>query len=507
MSNNDISQNSRRVARNTVFLWFRMLVLLFIGLFSSRLVLKALGIEDVGVYNAVGGVVTIFSMFIASTSQAISRYMAYSLGGNDGQKMKKVFSTSLALQLILAVAIALLVETAGVWFLTKRMSIPDGRMPAAFLVLQCSLVTLVFQLFSIPYNALIIAHEKMGAFAYISILEGLLKLAVALLLFVLPGDSLKAYALLMMSAAFIVRLTYAVYCRRHFPESHAGIRFHKDMLKEMGNFAGWSFFGSSAYIVNTQGASLLSNVFFGVVVNAARGYATQIEGMIKPFINGFTTAINPQITKSYAAGDEKYCHELVEKGSRFILLMLLVICIPVCFEMHILVNLWLGQVPEHLVTFARLLLISNLAMCLQPVATLQLATGNVKKYFITVGGLSYLNLPVCWILFHFGAPTYIPYVVFIVVDIATSAAKLAIIHRQIGFPVAGYLRTAVLRPLLIGGVSVLLTWLVWLSMEEGFLRLVLVSLVSVLSMGLGTWLFALTEGEKKYVLGLVKIKH
>ncbi len=504
MAQNEISQNSMRVARNTMFLWFRMLVLLFIGLFTSRIILKALGIEDIGVNNAVGGVVTLFSLFTNSIAEAIGRFMTYSLGKGDAARLRKVFSTSLAIQLFMTMALVLFIETIGLWFLCNKMDIPDGRMGAAFWVLQCSLATMAIQLFSVPFNALIIAHEKMGAYAYISIVEGLLKLTVALLLFIAPGDKLIGYAVLMMVAAILVRITYTLYCRKHFPESHTGLRLHKDLLKDMGGFAGWSFFGSSALVVNTQGINLLSNVFFGVVVNAARGYATQIEGMIKPFVRGFITAINPQITKSYAKGDTEYAFELVEKGSRLVLLMLLAISIPLIFEMPILINLWLGQVPEHLVTFARLLLLLNLAFCLQPLQTLQQATGKVRRYFVTVGIISYLTLPVTWILFHFGAPAYVAYLVYIVVELIAGAAKLSIITNQIGFPAARYLLSSIVRPLVVGTVAALVTWAAWRSMDEGWLRLFVTVLLSTSVMGVGTWLFASTEGERAFIIRELK---
>lgn len=497
----NISQNSRRVARNTLLLYFRMLLMMFIGLFTSRAVLQSLGVEDVGVYNAVAGVVTMFTLLSNSIAQAISRFITFALGQGDGERLRKVFSTSVAIQFILSVLLVILVETLGIWFLGSRMSIPDGREAAAFWVLQCALVTLIVQLFSIPFNAVIIAHERMGAFAYISILEAVLKLGVALYLFISPFDRLVTYAVLMMAAAFVVRFTYAFYCRRRFPESGAGLHFHWDVLREMGAFSGWNFFGSSAYVVNTQGINLLVNVFFGVALNAARGYATQVEGIVKQFVTNFLTALNPQITKSFASDDRKYTFELVEKGSRFTFIMLIAFSIPVILEAPYLLHLWLGNVPAQTDLFVRLILLGTMAdMVFNPLLTLELATGDIKKYYLVTGAIAYTALPVSWILFRSGAPAYVPYLVFIAVYLFVDVAKLAILRTQVGLPVWWYVRSAILRPLAVAAVASVPAVAVWYFMEEGWLRLLAVLVVTVLFLAPAVWHIAMTRGEKDFAM-------
>lgn len=276
-----ISENSRRIARNTLLLYFRMLLMMIIGLYTSRVVLDALGETDYGVYNAVGSMVMVFTFITTSVSSAISRFLAVELGKGDGSRLRKVFSAGLAVQLIFAAALVILAETAGLWFLNERMNIPPDRMQAARLVFHCSLGVLVVNLLSVPYNATIIAHEKMSAFAFISILEAVLKLSVALVLYLTLHDKLSLYAFLTLAVALLVRLTYGLYCRRHFPESRGRLELDRSLIREMASFSGWSFFGSSAYVFNTQGVSSVGNIVFGVAFNAARGVALWVENIVK----------------------------------------------------------------------------------------------------------------------------------------------------------------------------------------------------------------------------------
>lgn len=434
-----ISENNRRIAKNTLLLYFRMFLLMVVGLFTSRIVLRSLGVDDYGVYNAVGDVVIGFTFITSSLSAAITRYLAAGLGAGDKDKLKRVFSTSVIIQLVFSVLLVILVETVGLWFLDNRMQIPDGRMDAARWVLQCSLGVLVLNLLSVPYNAVIIAHEKMGAFAVISLLEGTLKLGVAMLLSVSPFDMLKTYAVLMLAVAFAVRISYGVYCSAHFAESRGPVVFDRSLVGEMSGFAGWNFLGSSAYVFNTRGVNLLVNVFFGVSVNAARGVAGQVEGILKQFATNFLTALNPQITKSWTASDKDYCFSLVRKGAKYTFWMLLALFVPVFIWTEPLLDLWLVDVPAYAPVFTRLILIGLLIdMTGNPLVTLVQATGNVRKYYILTGFTSYLCLPLIWIAFKLGAGPAWAYVCFITVYLLVFILKLYIVHRQTGFPAASF---------------------------------------------------------------------
>ena len=495
-----MSEDSKRIARNTLLLYVRMLLLLFIGLFTSRVVLAALGETDYGVYNAVGGMVTVFTFLTASISSAISRFLAFELGnGGDATRMRKLFSAGIAIQLVFALVLVILAETAGLWFLHHRMNIPDGRMGAAEIVLQCSLVALVIQLLAIPYNAAIIAREKMSAFAFISLLEAGLKLAVALMVKYCLNDRLVLYAFLMAAVALVVRMSYGYYCRRHFPESRGKLIVDRSLLREIFSFSGWNFFGSSSYVLNTQGVTILVNIFFGVALNAARGVALQIENIAKQFVSNFLTAINPQITKSWASGNRDYCFSLVAKGVKFSLLVILAFFLPLYFEAECALDLWLAKVPAHSADFVRLALVGLLVdMVGNPLLTLILATGKVRNYYLLTGLTSYLCLPLAWLAFKLGAPVEWSYVSFILIYLIVLLERFVMARRIASFPLGKFFRS--LAPMLqVFALAFALAFLAHLLMPQGILRLLLVCAVSWLALLGFTCLLALTPGERAFL--------
>ena len=495
-----MSEDSKRIARNTLLLYVRMLLLLFIGLFTSRVVLAALGETDYGVYNAVGGMVTVFTFLTASISSAISRFLAFELGnGGDATRMRKLFSAGIAIQLVFALVLVILAETAGLWFLHHRMNIPDGRMGAAEIVLQCSLVALVIQLLAIPYNAAIIAREKMSAFAFISLLEAGLKLAVALMVKYCLNDRLVLYAFLMAAVALVVRMSYGYYCRRHFPESRGKLIVDRSLLREIFSFSGWNFFGSSSYVLNTQGVTILVNIFFGVALNAARGVALQIENIAKQFVSNFLTAINPQITKSWASGNRDYCFSLVAKGVKFSLLVILAFFLPLYFEAECALDLWLAKVPAHSADFVRLALVGLLVdMVGNPLLTLILATGKVRNYYLLTGLTSYLCLPLAWLAFKLGAPVEWSYVSFILIYLIVLLERFVMARRIASFPLGKFFRS--LAPMLqVFALAFALAFMAHLLMPQGILRLLLVCTVSWLALLGFTCLLALTPGERAFL--------
>lgn len=495
-----VSENSIRIAKNTALLYVRMLLLMFIGLYTSRVVLNMLGIEDSGVYNAVGGVVSIFAVITGALAQAISRYITFELGRADVEKLRRVFSTSVVIQLLFCALLLVFVESAGCWYLNNHINIPEGRLGAAHWVLQCSMGVMMLSLLSVPYNATIIAHERMGAFAYISVLEAVLKLSVALLLYLSPADKLKTYALLMLGVALIVRLTYGLYCRHHFVESRGKLIFDTSLLREMAGFAGWNFLGSSAYVVNTAGVNLVLNYFFGVALNAARLVTTQVEGIVKQFVSNFLTALNPQITKSWATGRKDYCHELVSKGAKYSYLVILMFFVPFFFEAETILRLWLKTVPQYTALFVRLTLIGLLVdMFGNPLLTLMLATGRVRKYYLITGLTSYLCLPLVWISFRLGASPAWCYIVFIAVYGTVLLQKLMLSRSEAAFPVGAFIRGTVLPLLLVTAVSLAVPFLFWSMLTSSVWRLLLVTASAWLSMALSIYAFALTKGEKEFI--------
>lgn len=496
----NISENSRRIARNTVFLYFRMLLLMFIGLFTARIILRNLGFDDYGLYNAVGSIVAISNVVAMSVSAAIGRFITAGLGEGDAANSRRIFAVSQAVSICLCVVVLLLVETVGLWFLNTQMDIPAGREDAANWVYQCSAGVLVLALLSVPYNASILAHEKMSAFAYVSIVEAVLKLAVAIAILYSPVDKLKLYALLLLGVAFFVRLSYGLYCRRHFAETVTRPVFDRTMLKRLLGFAGWNFLGSGTFLLNTQGTTILTNIFYGVGMNAPRGVAGQIENIVKQFVNNVVIAINPQITKSYVSGNRDYSFELACKGSRYAVLIILLFLVPYIFEADRISLLLFGKNPEGTGVFSTLAIVCVMMdLILTTFATLELAYGDIKRYYIIISSVSILILPITWAAFALGAPAWSAYIVFIAVYLVADALKLLIIRSQTGFPIRKF-AAEVLAPCgVVAAVSIGVTGLCRCALAEGWWRMVLVLGVSALATAICSWFVALTDGERSFI--------
>ena len=430
------ADNNKRIAKNTLLLYFRMLFMMVVSLYTSRVVLNALGVEDYGIYNVVGGIVAMFSVISGSLSAAITRFITYELGTGNQENLKKIFSSAVTIQIGLTVAIALLAELVGVWFLNVKMNIPESRMIAANWVFQLSLFTFAINLISVPYNATIIAHERMSAFAYISIIEALGKLAIAYFITVSPMDRLVFYALLMCAVALLVRLVYGYYCKSHFEECTYHFLWDKNLLERMFSFAGWNFIGASSAILRDQGGNIVINLFCGPAVNAARGIAFQVNTAVHGFVTNFMTALNPQITKSYASGDREYMMTLIFQGARLSFYMLLALSLPIFVNTHYILVLWLKIVPEHTVIFVQLILLFGLSESISnPLITAMLATGKIRNYQLVVGGLQLMNLPVSYFLLRMGMFPEVVIVVAIVISQCCLAARLLMLRGMIGLSV------------------------------------------------------------------------
>ncbi len=496
----NISENSRRIARNTVFLYFRMLLLMLIGLFTARIILRNLGFDDYGLYNAVGSIVAISNVVAMSVSAAIGRFITAGLGEGDAANSRRIFAVSQAVSICLCVVVLLLVETVGLWFLNTQMDIPAGREGAANWVYQCSAGVLVLALLSVPYNASILAHEKMSAFAYVSIVEAVLKLAVAIAILYSPVDKLKLYALLLLGVAFLVRLSYGLYCRRHFAETVTRPVFDRAMFKRLLGFAGWNFLGSGTFLLNTQGTTILTNIFYGVGMNAPRGVAGQIENIVKQFVNNVVIAINPQITKSYVSGNRDYSFELACKGSRYAVLIILLFLVPYIFEADRISLLLFGKNPEGTGVFSTLAIVCVMMdLILTTFATLELAYGDIKRYYIIISSVSILILPITWIAFAAGAPAWIAYVVFIAVYLVADTLKLIIIRSQTGFPISKFVRDVLLPGAVVAAISIGVAAAVHGVMAEGWWRMVAVLCASAVATLAASYAFALTPGERAFI--------
>ena len=501
------SANNKRIAKNTLLLYVRLMITMAVGLFTSRVILNTLGVSDYGVYNVVAGFVSMFSIFTGSLSTAISRFLTYSLGKGDEKRLQVIFSTSVTIMATMAILVIIIAELFGLWFLNSQLNIPEGRMHAANWVFHLAILTFAINLISIPYNASIIAHERMGAFAYISILEVTLKLAIVYMLYISPFDKLITYSFLFTLVALVIRMVYGVYCSKKFEECHYTFVYDKTLLKDLGNFAGWNFLGSGAALFNTQGVNVVTNIFFGVTTNAARGIANQVQGIAKQFVSNFTTAINPQITKSYAVGDISYMHSLVCRGAKFSYILMLFFFVPFMFETETIMKLWLKIYPAEAPLFLRLSMIGTMFDMLgNSTANAAWATGNIKRYYIIIGGVGSLVFPVSWIAFALGAPAYSSYIIYAVIYIAVMLLKVYIIKDLVSFPPRLFFAD-VLKPIMLTTIAAfILPGVFYLSVSKSLFRTIIVVFLSLLSVCICSYIIGLSKSERTKIDNAIRSK-
>ncbi|MGN0049523.1 MAG: lipopolysaccharide biosynthesis protein [Bacteroides sp.] len=499
------SANSKRIAKNTLLLYFRMLLTMVVSLYTSRVVLGALGVEDYGIYNVVGGVVAMFSMLSGSLSAAISRFITFELGTGNKEKLARVFSSSVTIQLGLCTIVLLLAETIGLWFLNNKMVISDSRMYAANWVYQLSLLTFVINLISIPYNAAIIAHERMSAFAYISIFEAISKLIVAYCIVISPIDRLILYAIMLATIAIIIRLIYGVYCKKRFEECTYHFIYDHDLLKQMFGFAGWNFIGSSSALFRDQGGNIVINLFCGPAVNAARGIAFQVNTAIHSFVTNFMTALNPQITKSYASGDRQYMMTLLFQGARLSYYILLLLSLPVIVNTHYILQLWLGQAPEHTVLFVQLVLIFGMCESISsPLITAMLATGKIRNYQLVVGGFQMLNLPISYVLLRLGAIPETVLIVAIVISQFCLASRLYMLRGLIGLKARAFIKKVYLNVIVVTILSAVIPFVLASTFQDNLWSFIALSVITVSSTLLVEFYVGCTARERQFVVSKVK---
>lgn len=477
-----------------------MLVMMIIGLFTYRIILRSLGVTDYGVYGAVSGIITGFMLLTNTLAAAISRFITVALGKGDAERLRATFGTSLFIMAAFCVLLALLAESAGLWYLHNKMHIPLGRMAAAGAVLHSSLLVLVLNMLSLPYTAAINAHEHMDAYAGISILEAVLKLAVALLVFMSSSDRLAVYAWLLVLSALISRGAYALYSCRHFRECRTLPRCDAALVKEIGAFAGWNFVGSGVYMLNTQGVNQLMNLFFGVGMNAARGVADKVEQVLRQFATNIALAMNPALTKAYAGGDKAFAFDLVYKATKYYMWILWVLTLPFLTDAASILRLWLGEVPPEAAVFTSLTLLCFVVDFTPSVLNvLEQANGRIRRYYLLTSAAAAVVFPLTWLAYVRGLPAWSGYAVFIGGYVLKGAVMLRVVCRDTGLPAGEYWRQALLPALVpallgLGAVAALARCL-----PESWWRFIPVAAAGLVVMGVSIWGFGLTPGEKDFV--------
>ena len=452
-----IVSNNSRIARNTLMLYFRMFLMMGITFYTSRVVLQQLGVEDFGIYNVVGGVVAMFAFLNSAMTVSTQRYLTFELGTGNAEKLKLVFMTSIYCHALISLIVIVTIEIAGLWFIYNKMVIPDNRLDAALWTFQMSVASTVVVITSTPYNAAIIAHEKMSAFAYISVLEAALKLAIAFAISFGNFDKLIVYATLLFVAQLIIRFIYSAYCTRRFEETRLRRLFSKRLFREMSVFAGWNIWGTLAIVFKTQGLNLLLNLFFGPAVNAARGIAVQVQSAMALFAGNLQTAMNPQITKTYAQGALQEMHRLVFRSAKFTFFLLLILCLPVMFEIDWILEFWLGEVPAHTSNFVILMLcVTILNAIATPLRDSAAATGKVKVYQSVVSGLLLLTLPAAYLALKMGGSPESAFVTELVLFAMALLAQLVIIRPMIHISLRQFLLQVILPCAAVSATSTII---------------------------------------------------
>ena len=497
------NEHTHRIAKNTLLLYVRMFFMMFLGLFTSRLVLEALGENDYGVYNVVGGVVAMFTLISGSLTGAISRFITFELGKGPSGQLGRVYSSAVAIQIILAVVVAIVAEPVGIWYIDNKMTIDPLRIDAAHWVLHFSLLAFVVNLMSVPQMAVITAHEKMSAYAYIGVLEGILRFAIALIISYSITDRLILYSMLMAISVLMVRAVYGIYCHRHFPLCRFQLKSAFACFKEMSSFAGWNFVGIGASVLRDYGVDILINLFFGTAVNAARAVAVQLNGVVQGFVKNFMTAVNPQITKSYASGDTTGMISLVRKSSKISYYLILVIVLPALFNVDYLLGLWLKEVPEYTSGFVTLFLIFTLSESIvNPMVTATLATGKIRTNII-IGIIVMLNLPISYLCLKLGAAPEATVIVAIVLSQICLVARYLILRRLVQFNARDFLVRVYLNVVIVTLMSLVVPSAVAFFAPEGFAGFLLKAFVCVVSVTVVVLFVGLKSNERRELLDII----
>lgn len=494
------SESNKRIAKNTLLLYFRMIFIMVISLFTSRINLQSLGVENFGIYNVVGGVVAMFSILTGALGVAISRFITFELGKGNKEKLHKVFSSAVTVQILMSLVVVIIAEITGVWFLNNEMIIPQDRLYAANWVLQFSILSFVLTLINVPYNACIIAHEKMSAFAYITIYEVIMKLVIAYSVFVTPIDKLITYSALLLFLSFSTRLIYGIYCTKHFEECQYRFVFDKRMLKQIGGFAGWTMIGNLAWVGYSQGLNILLNLFFGPSVNAARGIAMQVNEKVSSFCTNFQMALNPQITKSYAVNDLNRMHTLIYASSKYSFFLLLFLSLPILIETESILYYWLGNYPEHTAWFVRLIfMVLMVEVVANPLTVGAQANGHIKKYQIIVGTILLMIVPLSYIALKMGYSPEAVFVVHLIIVILAQCVRVIMVKNMISMPISEYVKRVVLRIFAVVATSVVFPIILHLKLPNSLLCIMLTCLVSCISVLLSVYILGLTVVERNKI--------
>lgn len=500
----DTTSNNKRIAKNTIMLYIRMFISMVVGLYTSRVVLATLGVEDYGIYGVVGGVVAMMGFLNASMSGATSRFLTFELGRGDKVRLAKTFSSALIVHIAIAIIVFILAETVGLWFLCNKLNIPEGRMEAAHWVYQFSILATMLSITQVPYNATIIAHEKMDVYAYMEILNVSLKLLIVYLLCIGNFDKLILYASLMLAVSILIMMVYRIYAIRHFPEAHFHWIWDKTYLRPLLSFSGWDLYGNACVIARQQGTNFLINIFYGVVFNAASGIATTVQGTISGLAFNIILAFRPQIIKQYAKGNVEDMSKLVGNAVCFTTILFGCMSIPLLLETHYIMKAWLGVIPEKSEIFCQILLIASFLGLLNNIwNTCIHATGKIKEISIFSGTFFLISLPIIYVVFQFKAPVESAYLVFILSIVFVNVSNLLIIKKKIPKLKLNFVFLNYIKVIIVLMASYYITSLFKAQMQETFIRLLVDCFICWIIIFASSFIFILNKKQKKSIISKI----
>jgi len=474
--------SNRRIAKNAILLYVRMFISMAVGFYTSRVVLNVLGAEDYGLQSAVGGIIAMMGFLTTSMSGATSRFLTFELGRNDKKQLSDTFSSAMIIHVGIALIVFVLAETVGLWFLENKLVIPENRMTAARWVYQVAVFSSMLGITQVPYNATIIAHEKMGIYAYLDILHVTLKLLILYVLVVIQYDKLILYSILLLTVNVLMICLYRIYCIRHYKESHLHFVWRPDILRPMLGFSGWDLYGNASNIARNQGVNILVNMFFGVVANAAVSIAFTVQTMVMQFTSGVTVAVRPQIVKSYAVGNNDRMTSLIYMSSKYLYLLLLMASVPIFMEAHYVLELWLKKVPPYTVWLVRWMVIFNFFALMSIVQAMGIhATGKVKRISIINGTLYMSVIPFAYYVYKYTGNLYASFMynaITVFIGCLSNVYTLSLTVKQIS--IKSFIHKVLLPIAPITVLGFLVAYLPRLFMQEGFVRLIVVGLLSTL---------------------------
>ncbi len=505
----DVSSNNKRIAKNTIALYIRMLVMTLISLYTVRVTFKVLGIDDYGIYNVVCGLIGFLGFITTTLSTSAQRFLAFDLGQGNKNDYTHTFSMIFYIILASTIIIVLLAELFGPWLINNYLVIPVERLNAAKIIYQISIVSFIVRFLVVPYSSSIIAYEKMGIFAYISIFESLAKLGIVYLLTISPIDKLVSYAILLLFTDIIVTIIYVIVCVKNLPGCKIICYWNRTKLGEMGRFMGWSIFGSLSAIFSTQGLSIIMNMFFSPAVIASKAVADKVNSFSYSFVANFITATSPQMTKYYSIGDIPNLVSLFFRTSKICFFLMLVISIPLIISAPDLLSVWLSEeLLDDMILFTRLTLISTLFSAFEtPISRAVHAAGNVKSYQIVNCIVSFIALPIVFILFKVGYPPFWSYIVSIVLLALSIIYRLIILHKYVEFSYKSYVNSVILPVLVVVAISIPLSYLITrISFENIFIRLLTQLSSAVVVLLFIIFVFGFKKAERSYIIGIIKSK-